>query len=48
VVDPGFTVDPGDWDTPDQPHNPNQPRKSDDRRIGERITVLDKYRSTLP
>jgi hypothetical protein len=22
VVDPGFVVDPVDWDTPNQPHNP--------------------------
>jgi hypothetical protein len=28
VVDPGFMVDPGDWDTLNQPHNPNQPRKA--------------------
>jgi hypothetical protein len=26
VVDPGFMVDPVDWDTPNQPHNPDQPR----------------------
>jgi hypothetical protein len=26
VVDPGFVVDPVDWDTPNQPHNPDQPR----------------------
>jgi len=26
VVDPGFMVDPVDWDTPDQPHNPDPPR----------------------
>jgi hypothetical protein len=28
VVDPGFMVDLGDWDTPNQPHSPDQPRKS--------------------
>jgi hypothetical protein len=28
VVDPGFMVDLGDWDTLNQPHSPDQPRKS--------------------
>jgi hypothetical protein len=28
VVDPGYEVDPVDWDTPNQPHNQNQPSNS--------------------
>jgi hypothetical protein len=28
VVDPGFMVDPVDWDTPNQPHYPDQPRNT--------------------